>query len=78
MTEFVIAEFHSIISVIIIIPVKLLHLHYSLFKSCVSLGSEASMRLVMEKIPKIELHGQVPVVTYASKTALIQFEAQVK
>ena len=45
---------------------------------CVSLGSESSLKLVMEKLAKIELHGQVPVVTYATKTALIQFEAQSK
>ena len=45
---------------------------------CVSLGSETSMRLVMEKLVKQEIHGQAPVVTYATKTALIQFEAQSK
>ena len=32
----------------------------------------------MEKLPKQELHGQVPVVTYATKQALHQFEAQSK
>ena len=45
---------------------------------CVSLGSEGSMRSVMEKLVKQELHGQAPVVTYATKTALLQFEAQSK
>ena len=29
-------------------------------------------------LPKKELHGQTPVVTYATKTALNQFEAQSK
>ena len=32
----------------------------------------------MDKLPKKELHGQNPVVTYATKTALNQFEAQSK
>lgn len=45
---------------------------------CVSLGSESSMRILMDKLPKKELHGQTPVVTYATKTALNQFEAQSK
>jgi len=45
---------------------------------CVSLGSEASMRKVMDLFPKKELHGQNPVVTYATKQALHQFEAQSK
>ena len=45
---------------------------------CISLGSESSVRLVMDKLVKQELHGQTPVVTYASKAALIQFEAQSK
>lgn len=34
---------------------------------CVSLGSETSMRTLMDKLPKKELHGQTPVVTYATK-----------
>lgn len=38
----------------------------------VSLGSEASMRTVLDQFPKKELHGQNPVVTYTSKTALNQ------
>jgi len=45
---------------------------------CVSLGSESSMRKVMDLLPKKELHGQNPVVTYATKQALHQFEAQSK
>ena len=45
---------------------------------CVSVASEPSMRVIMEKLPKQELHGQVPVVTYATKQALHQFEAQSK
>ena len=45
---------------------------------CVSMGSEASMRKVMDLMPKKELHGQNPVVTYATKQALHQFEAQSK
>ena len=45
---------------------------------CVSLASESSMRTLMDKLPKKELHGQAPVVTYATKQALNQFEAQSK
>merc|ERR1719347_144045 len=45
---------------------------------CVSMGSEASMRKVMDNFPKKELHGQKPVVTYATKQALHQFESQSK
>ena len=45
---------------------------------CVSLATEASMRTLMDKLPKKELHGQTPVVTYATKQALNQFEAQSK
>ena len=45
---------------------------------CVSLASEASMRVVMEKLPKFELHQQTPAVTYATKQALLQFESQCK
>ena len=36
------------------------------------------MRTLMDKLPKKELHGQTPVVTYATKQALNQFEAQSK
>ena len=45
---------------------------------CVSLGSEASSKKVMENFSKKELHGQKPVVTYATKQALHQFESQSK
>ena len=45
---------------------------------CVSMGSESSMRKVMDNLPKKELHGQKPVVTYATKQALHQFESQSK
>jgi len=45
---------------------------------CVCLGSESSMRKVMDQLPKKEMHGQNPVVTYATKQALHQFEAQSK
>ena len=45
---------------------------------CVSLGSEPSTRAIIEKLPKRELHGQAPVVTYATKQALFQFESQSK
>lgn len=44
----------------------------------VSLGSESSMRLVMDRLPKKELHGQNPVVTLPTKQALNQFESQQK
>lgn len=41
----------------------------------VTLGSEASMRLVQDRLPKKELHSQAPVVTYPTKQALLQFES---
>ncbi|VVC41752.1 Hypothetical protein CINCED_3A010956 [Cinara cedri] len=44
----------------------------------VTLGSERSLRLVMDRLPKKELHGQSPVVTYPTKQALLQFESQSK
>lgn len=44
----------------------------------ISLGSEQSMRMVMERLPKKELHGQCPVVTLPTKQALNTFEAQQK
>ena len=43
-----------------------------------SLASESSMRTLIDQLPKKELHGQAPVVTYATKQALNQFEAQSK
>ncbi|EEB18987.1 Cleavage and polyadenylation specificity factor, putative [Pediculus humanus corporis] len=44
----------------------------------ISLGSEPSMRICLERLPKKELHGQLPVVTFPSKQALSQFESQSK
>jgi cleavage and polyadenylation specificity factor subunit 6/7 len=44
----------------------------------VSLGSESSMRMVMDRLPKKEIHGQNPVVTLPTKQALNQFESQQK
>jgi cleavage and polyadenylation specificity factor subunit 6/7 len=44
----------------------------------VSLGSEQSMRMVMDRLPKKELHGQNAVVTLPTKQALNQFESQQK
>ncbi|KAJ9591680.1 hypothetical protein L9F63_001767, partial [Diploptera punctata] len=44
----------------------------------ITLGSEPSMRMCMERLPKKELHGQCPVVTFPTKQALNQFEAQSK
>ena len=38
----------------------------------VSLGSEQSVRLCMDRLPKKELHGQSPVVTFPTKQALNQ------
>lgn len=43
-----------------------------------SLGSEQSMRIVMDQLSKKELHGQNPVVTLPTKQALNNFEAQQK
>jgi len=45
---------------------------------CVSIGSETSLRTLMDNLPKKELHGQRPEVTYATKAALAQFESQSK
>ncbi|XP_023217241.1 cleavage and polyadenylation specificity factor subunit 6-like [Centruroides sculpturatus] len=42
----------------------------------VTLGSDNSFRLVMEKLPKKELHGQNPVVTPCSRQNLNHFEMQ--
>lgn len=44
----------------------------------ISLASETSMRLCMERLPKKDLHGQNPVVTLPTKQALSQFESQQK
>lgn len=44
----------------------------------ISLASESSMRLCMDRLPKKDLHGQSPVVTLPTKQALNQFESQQK
>lgn len=44
----------------------------------VSMGSENSSRLVLERLSKKELHGQIPMVTYPTKQALNQFESMQK
>lgn len=44
----------------------------------ISLASESSMRLCMDRLPKRDLHGQSPVVTLPTKQALNQFESQQK
>lgn len=44
----------------------------------ITLGSEGSMRLVMENLSKKELNGQNPVVALPTKQALNQFESQQK
>ena len=38
----------------------------------ITVGSEQSARTCMDKLPKKELHGQNPVVTFTSKQALNQ------
>lgn len=38
----------------------------------ITLGSDQSMRMCLDRLPKKELHGQCPVVTYPSKQALNQ------
>ncbi|KAI5752038.1 hypothetical protein M8J77_013204 [Diaphorina citri] len=42
----------------------------------VTLGSEESMSLVMERLPTLELHGRKPMVAYPTRNVLYQFEAQ--
>ncbi|XP_076374194.1 cleavage and polyadenylation specificity factor subunit 6-like isoform X2 [Tachypleus tridentatus] len=44
----------------------------------VTLGSENSFRIVMDKLPKKELHGQSPVVTPYNKQSLNHFEMQAR
>ncbi|KAL5007389.1 hypothetical protein ScPMuIL_016195 [Solemya velum] len=44
----------------------------------VVIGSENSSRMIFDKLPKRELHGQVPVVTPCNRQALNQFEAQAR
>ena len=41
-------------------------------------GSDSSSRMIFDKLPKKEIHGQVPQVTNANRQALSQFEAQSK
>ncbi|XP_035708680.1 cleavage and polyadenylation specificity factor subunit 6 isoform X3 [Folsomia candida] len=43
-----------------------------------TVGSDASLRVIHDKLPKKEIHGQSPVVTPPTKQALNQFEAQSK
>lgn len=38
----------------------------------ITVGSESSARMCMDKLPKKELHGQTPIVTFTSKQALNQ------
>lgn len=38
----------------------------------ISLGSEQSMRICMDRLPKKDLHGQNPIVTFPTKQALNQ------
>lgn len=44
----------------------------------ITLGSESSMRMVMDNLPKKELNGQTPIVTLPTKQALNNFESQQK
>lgn len=44
----------------------------------ITLGSESSMRLCLDRLPKKEMHGQLPIVTLPTKQALNQFESQQK
>ena len=44
----------------------------------VVVASDNSSRILFEKLPKKEIHGQVPVVTHCNRQALSQFEAQAR
>lgn len=44
----------------------------------VAVGSEASSRIIFDKLPKKEIHGQTPIVTHCNRQALNQFEAQAR
>ncbi|KAK3592563.1 hypothetical protein CHS0354_000892 [Potamilus streckersoni] len=44
----------------------------------VVVASEGSIRIIFDKLPKKELHGQAPVVTPCNKQSLSQFEAQAR
>lgn len=41
-------------------------------------GSDNSSRLIFEKLPKKEIHGQVPQISNCNRQALSQFEAQAR
>lgn len=41
-------------------------------------GSEQSSRLIFDRLPRKELHGQIPQVSHFTKQALNQFEAQAR
>lgn len=42
------------------------------------MGSEQSSRAIFDRLPRKELHGQVPQVSHFTKQALNQFEAQAR
>ncbi|XP_065158656.1 cleavage and polyadenylation specificity factor subunit 6 isoform X2 [Atheta coriaria] len=44
----------------------------------ISMGSENSMRMCMDNLPKLQIHNQNPVVTLPTKQALSTFESQSK
>lgn len=44
----------------------------------VIVGSETSSRLIFERLPRKEMHGQVPQISHYTKQALSQFEAQAR
>ena len=44
----------------------------------VVVGSDNSSRLIFEKLPKREVHGQVPQISNCNRQALSQFEAQAR
>lgn len=44
----------------------------------VVVGSDNSSRLIFEKLPKKEIHGQVPQISNCNRQALSQFEAQAR
>ena len=41
-------------------------------------GSEQSSRIIFDRLPRKELHGQIPQVSHFTKQALNQFEAQAR
>lgn len=42
------------------------------------MGSEQSSRTIFDRLPRKELHGQIPQVNHFTKQALSQFEAQAR